>query len=66
METKLKINGMHCQSCVTLVSDVLKETEGVKDAKVTMGEARVAFDEKKIKLASIKSELKKLGYEVTA
>lgn len=31
---KLSISGMHCGSCAYLIEDILKEQNGVKDAKV--------------------------------
>ncbi len=31
---KLNVEGMHCPSCEILVSDELKELDGVKSAKV--------------------------------
>lgn len=30
----LSINGMHCGSCAYLIEDILKEQQGVKEAKV--------------------------------
>ena len=60
----LKIKGMHCKSCETLISDALEE-KGVK-SKVdsAKGTATVEFDEKKVSLPQIKEIIKKEGYQV--
>lgn len=63
MKINLKIKGMHCKSCETLISDALADA-GVKsrvDSK--KGTAVVEFDESKISLEKIKSIIAKEGYK---
>ncbi|MDQ3309510.1 MAG: heavy-metal-associated domain-containing protein [Gemmatimonadota bacterium] len=45
--TTLKIDGMTCGHCVQAVTNVLKGTEGVRDAQVDLqaGRARVEYEE---------------------
>ncbi|NGX55416.1 MAG: Copper-transporting P-type ATPase, partial [Chlamydiae bacterium] len=47
METKLKIEGMHCVSCESLIANALKQVPGVTDATVSFvsSEATVASKE---------------------
>jgi len=47
---KLKIKGMHCQSCADLIKNRIEELEGINDAKVSYSEeiAEIDFDENKI------------------
>jgi copper chaperone CopZ len=47
--TELKIEGMHCGSCVMIIKEAL-EDGGAKDVKVAMGKASFAdIDAKKAK-----------------
>jgi copper chaperone CopZ len=41
-EFKLRIDGMHCGSCVRRVSQALAATEGVKVEEVQIGAARLS------------------------
>jgi copper chaperone CopZ len=41
-EFKLRIDGMHCGSCVRRVSQALAATEGVKVEEVVVGTARLS------------------------
>jgi copper chaperone CopZ len=43
-EFKLRIDGMHCGSCVRRVSQALAATEGIKVEEVRVGEARLSSD----------------------
>ena len=59
------IQGMHCNSCSMLVTDALRELDGVKKVSVSYekGEAIVEFDEKKLDSKEIVKEIKKVGYK---
>ena len=61
----LTIKGMHCKSCETLIKDELIES-GAKECKIDYksGKARIIFDESSLNLDSIKSIIKKEGYDV--
>lgn len=52
-EFKLRIDGMHCGSCVRRVSQALAATEGVKVEEVKVGTARLssAVDPAPVELA---------------
>jgi len=65
MKTSLKISGMHCDSCETLVSEALEDV-GVKVLKIngTSGLAEIEFSEQKISLEQIKAIIRKEGYKV--
>ncbi|MEO8126968.1 MAG: heavy-metal-associated domain-containing protein, partial [Bryobacteraceae bacterium] len=41
---ELKINGMHCQSCVRRVTAAIEKVDGLKSANVAVGSANVEFD----------------------
>lgn len=62
MKANLKVKGMHCKSCVSIIKMALEEND-VK-ADVTIGNVKVDFDEKKISIEKIKELIKKEGYEV--
>jgi copper chaperone CopZ len=44
-EFTLRIDGMHCGSCVRRVSQALASTEGVEVKDVQIGAARIASDQ---------------------
>lgn len=62
----IKINGMHCKSCETLVREAIKELAGVYTARVDhkSGAAEIAFDETKAKEGDIIAVISKEGYKV--
>ncbi|MEM4397138.1 MAG: heavy-metal-associated domain-containing protein [Candidatus Woesearchaeota archaeon] len=62
MKKTLKINGMHCKSCVSLIKMALEE-KGVK-ANVAIGKADVDYDDKKISIDEIKKIIENEGYKV--
>ena len=47
-QTKIKITGMHCQSCVTLLDKVLNKEKGVESANVNFSteKATIKFNPK--------------------
>jgi len=63
---RLNVEGMHCPSCEILISDELKELDGVKNAKLDhkAGTAEVEFDASKAKKEDIIETIKKEGYKV--
>lgn len=60
----LKLSGLHCQSCQTLIEEELKARAEIKNITVDYDNqtAEVEFDEKKISLNKIKGIINKLGY----
>lgn len=61
----LQVKGMKCGACSDKVVAALKAVEGVKVAAVSheTGEAKVAFDGKKVDSDKILAAVKGLGYE---
>jgi len=62
----MKVEGMLCQHCVTIITSVLKSLEGVNNVLVSLKEKRVEVDynDKKIDLGRIKEAISAKGYEV--
>ncbi|MBL7053660.1 cadmium-translocating P-type ATPase [Patescibacteria group bacterium] len=68
MEKKeiLKIKGMHCASCSTIIENKLKKTEGVNSINVNFAneKAYLDFDINKINLKQITKIINNLGYKI--
>lgn len=64
---KLKIEGMHCGSCVMNIEGELEDAVGVKKSKVNFAAqtAEVEFDEGKINIEKIQEIIKSLGYKAS-
>jgi Cu+-exporting ATPase len=62
----LKIKGMHCASCSTLIDKLIGKEEGVVSIKTNYGAEKTAieFDEAKIPLTKIDALINKLGYDL--
>jgi len=66
MEEKiLKIEGMHCNSCVLLLTDAISEVKGVAGVKIDLKskEAKVSVPDESV-LAQVKSVIRNEGYKV--
>ncbi|GAB4390440.1 MAG: copper ion binding protein [Thermodesulfovibrionales bacterium] len=63
-EKTIKIEGMSCMHCVANVKKALEGVEGVSDAKVEIGSAKVKYDEAKVKAGDLEAAVKKAGYKV--
>ena len=61
----LSISGMHCQSCVTLISKKLGKTDGIKyqNVNLTTEKAAVEFDEAIVSEDKIINLINSLGYK---
>lgn len=66
MKMNLKVKGMHCDSCATLIKEDLLDI-GVKKVEVSLKKELVLieFDEKKLTLNKIKNAIEALNYNVT-
>lgn len=66
MKIDLKIEDMHCQSCVNLITKKLSNTNGIKSAVVnfTTEKAAIEFDQKVIDEKKIRGIIKELGYGI--
>ncbi|MFH1403962.1 MAG: heavy metal translocating P-type ATPase [Candidatus Altiarchaeota archaeon] len=64
-KTTLKVTGMHCASCSTLIQKKLNKTDGVLNANVNLSaeKAQVEYDESKVDTTSILGVVKSLGYD---
>jgi copper chaperone CopZ len=62
-EISLKINGMSCQHCVMNVKKALDGIDGVRSSDVTVGFARVIYDEAKTNQTEISQAVQKTGYK---
>ena len=60
-EFTLRIDGMHCGSCVRRVTQALNSTEGVKVEEVRIGAARVTAEDRPPLDAAV-AALGKAGY----
>ncbi len=64
MEKIIKIEGMHCKSCVRNITDELYSLRGIKSVKISLinNNAIINFDPRLITLEKIHTEIEKLGY----
>lgn len=62
----LKVKGMHCAACSTLIDKLIGKQAGVVSIKTNYGAEKTAieFDETKISLEKIDELLHKLGYDL--
>ncbi|MFA7285635.1 MAG: heavy metal translocating P-type ATPase [Candidatus Paceibacterota bacterium] len=60
----LKVKGMHCASCSAIITKKVAKLEGVDSVNVNYAteKADVIFDDSKISVSTMNSEIEKLGY----
>lgn len=60
----LKIKGMHCASCATIITNKVSKLGGVDDIAVNFAteKATVSFDDNVITIPQMNNEIEKLGY----
>ena len=65
-KTVLKVKGMHCASCVSMVRKSVKKVDGVEEASVSIetGEVTVVYDPAKKPVESVVKAIHKMGYKV--
>lgn len=65
-EITLNIEGMHCPMCEKNLARALKETDGVKKAKVSLEKktAAVTYDDTKTDTSKISAAVAEAGYKV--
>jgi len=63
-ELVIKIEGMKCFYCFTVVADILREFDGIKEIRVGLnkGNAIVRYDKGKVSSEKLLESLKKAGY----
>lgn len=60
----LKIKGMHCASCATIITNKVSKLGGVEDINVNFAteKATISFDDKVVTVPQMNNEIEKLGY----
>ncbi len=61
---ELAIEGMHCESCVALVTEALEDEPGVSSASVDLGSATavVRFDPAIVDMDGLRAAIAEVGY----
>ncbi len=64
LHTTLKIKGMHCASCATIITNKISKVPGIHSVDVNFAteKAAVSFDPDKTSVRQMNDEIKKLGY----
>ncbi|MBT5924561.1 heavy metal translocating P-type ATPase, partial [Candidatus Woesearchaeota archaeon] len=64
-KTIIKVSGMHCASCVTVLTKALTKTEGVKSANINFSteKASIEYDPKILDERKLVDTIKKKGYD---
>lgn len=62
----LKVKGMHCSSCASMIRKTVRKIDGVEEAQVSMetGQVTVLFDSRKRPLRDVVAAINKMGYKV--
>jgi copper chaperone len=65
MESTLKIDGMHCQGCVSSVTKKLSEINGVSEVNVSLDDACavVRYDDKTVNVNSLVDAVENAGFD---
>ncbi len=63
-ETTITIEGMSCQHCVMRVKKAIDALKGISKSEISVGEAKVAFDETLIQQKEIEEAVVKAGYKI--
>lgn len=61
---RLKINGMHCSSCISMIQQSVEKLPGVKSVSfdLTQGIVDVRCDSAAIRAEAVKRAIQRLGY----
>ena len=62
----LRVKGMHCASCASIIEKTFKKTEGVESAEVNYGteSAKIAFDPSQTNLEDLSKKIENYGYSL--
>ncbi|GBE41622.1 MAG TPA: copper chaperone [Nitrospirae bacterium] len=63
-EITLKIDGMTCQHCVMSAKKAVDSVSGVSSSDVSIGSAKVTYDENSADREAIVSAIQNAGYKV--
>ncbi|UCF86926.1 MAG: heavy-metal-associated domain-containing protein [Nitrospiraceae bacterium] len=64
-EITLKIEGMTCQHCVMNIKKAIDGIAGVKSSEVSIGNAKVVYDEPQTNKDEIEKTIQNSGYKIT-
>ncbi len=64
LHTTLKIKGMHCASCATIITNKISKVPGIHSVDINFAteKAAVSFDPDKTSVRQMNDEIEKLGY----
>jgi len=62
----LKVKGIHCSSCVSMIRKTVRKIDGVEEAQVNLetGQVTVVFDSTKRPVKDVVTAINKMGYKV--
>jgi copper chaperone len=64
---RIRITGMHCDHCVCAVEEALSSVPGVRECRVEIGCADVAFDDATTKKSELLAAIRRAGvFDVAA
>lgn len=68
VDASFTVEGMHCESCSSAITDALEKVDGVESASAdhAMGSAQARFKTPGVSPDQLKAEIEGLGYTVTA
>lgn len=68
VDATFTVEGMHCESCSSAITDALEKVDGVESASAdhAMGSAQARFQSPGVSPDQLKAEIEGLGYNVTA
>lgn len=64
-EINIKIEGMSCQHCVAAVKKAIDGLDGISSSDVSIGSAKVIYDDSKADEESIVNAVTTAGYKIT-
>jgi len=67
MKQTYPIQGMHCASCASIITDKVSKLDGVQSCEVNFAtkNATIEYDDTKIQVQGIAQEVEKYGYSLT-
>lgn len=62
----LKVKGMHCAACASIIEKTLKKIAGVENVEVNYGNetTKISFDETKTSIAELSKKIERIGYSL--
>ena len=60
----LKVKGMHCAACASIIEKTLKKIAGVENVEVNYGNetTKISFDETKTSIVELSKKIERIGY----